>query len=184
MRLRDLPGAAILGLLASVLAHTAAYGSGHAMGGGYHDALLGGAALAALVALAIAVSVAWTCAGSIPDGTVVGARLRSLMPSWPAVLVGATAWFALGEHVEPHHEAVAPLIIVAALAFAAWSVLVCARALVAFLSAIVIAIRTTAFAELAHERPQRLRFFPPLSRSLLRAQRRYARPPPVAIARA
>lgn len=182
MRARELPAAAALGLLASLLAHTAAYGGGHAMGGSYHSAIVAAAAAAALAAFVSATSLAWAGAGRARDGSILAARLRSVLPSWSSLVLFATAWFALGERIEAHHDGAAPLLIALALAACAWLVLACVRALLAFLAEIVIAIRAGAFAPRSPSLHRTLARATPIVRTLLLAHRRYARPPPSAIA--
>lgn len=182
MRARQLPGAAALGLLASLLAHTAAYGGSHAMGGAYHATLVACAAAAGLAALLFATSVAWAGAGSALDGSVMAARLRLGLPSWPVLATATAAWFVLGEHIEAHHDGVAPIVLFVAIALAAWLVLACARAVLSFLAAIVIAIRGGAFAPRILASHRLIVRQAPRARRLLHAQRRYARPPPVAVA--
>jgi len=178
MRARELPGAVALGLLASLLAHTAAYGGGHAMGGAYHTALVAGAAGGALGALIAALSLAWASAGRALDGSILAARLRAGLPSWPLLTLAATAWFAFGETLEAHHDGVAIPLVAAALVASAYVVLFFARMALSFLAAIVIAIRVDAFAPRLSTW-QRLTLLPaPVPRHLLRADRRYARPPP------
>lgn len=184
MRARELPGAAALGLLASLLAHTAGYGGGHAMGGAYHDSLLAAASLAGLGSLLILLGMAWAGSGRTLDGSVLAARLQAALPSWHLLAIAATLWLALGESIEPRHDDASPFLLAIALLTAAWIVRALALLLVRCIAGVVIAIRSEAFARraLAH---RRLFLEPaPLAHHLLCARRRYARPPPIAFARA
>lgn len=182
MRARELPGAAALGLLASLLGHAAGYPGGHAMGGAYHEALLATASLAGSGAFVILLSMAWAGAGRTLDGSVLAARLRVLLPSWRLLTLAATLWLALGENIEPHHDPASPLLLFAALALASWVVRLAAQVALRFLAGIVIAIRGEAFAPRARSLYRLLLEAAPIPRGLLCARRRYARPPPIAIA--
>lgn len=119
MSLRHLPGALILGLLASLAAHTAAFGSGHTEGGAYHALVttlaLAGAGGALLAALTAAFGTGGTCA----QGSVLAARLSTWIPNAPLVAVSGTAWFALIESTEPSHAAASILAIAAGMLVAA-----------------------------------------------------------------
>jgi hypothetical protein len=176
---RKVPGALTLGLLASLIAHAALYGGGHAMGGSYHVLLLevAGAGLRGLIAFFG--SLAWSNASATTDGTVLAARLRERLPNATALLVAAGAWYALGESVEPGHAA-APLAgSLAALLAASCAVAWLARAITSRLARAVVAVNRTAFAA---RTPlwlcrSRARIAP---RRILLARRRFARPPPIA----
>jgi hypothetical protein len=158
------------------------YGNGHAMGGSYHDAILGAVAFAALCGITIAAWIAWESAGRTLDGSVIAARLRDGMPAWHLVALTAGGWLSLAEHLEPRHQPVSPLLLAAAVVVAAWLLIILARALVAFVSAIAIAICTSPFAARANVARLPRRHAAPLRLTLLRVYRRYARPPPTAVA--
>ena len=80
MKLRGFPGALALGLLASLVAHTALYGSSHEMGGAFHRELVT-VALAALGGLLVAFgALAWTGSRHAADGSVLAARLTGRLP--------------------------------------------------------------------------------------------------------
>lgn len=178
MTLRKVPGALALGLLASLVAHAALFGDGHAMGGAYH-ALLVQAALAACVCLlTFFTALAWTESGAAADGSIIASRLRDRLPGLGAVIASAGAWYALAEAIEPQHAAASSVLAFGILALAGWLVLRLAGTLARVIGAAVLAIRRTAFAPrrpLRAPRPQ-LR---PLPRRLLFARRRFARPPPI-----
>jgi MFS family permease len=174
------PGAAALGLLAALTAHTAAYGSGHAMGGAYHGVLVSLSCVAALGALLAGASVAWIGGRRTIDGSVLATQLRSRLPGMVPVVAAAAAWFVLGEAIEPHHDAASPALVCAAVLVAAWLLLLLARALLGLLASIAIAVRSAGFAPRAPVWV--LRFAPaPRARRALHRARRYARPPPIAV---
>ncbi len=178
VRLRQFPGVALLGLLASLAAHAASYGSNHEAGGAYHTtlellALAGvGAFVASLAALA------WLGIRRRSDGSVLAASLRPLIPPVAALSVSASLWFAAIESLEPDHLWHASLIVVAVFLIVA-SVLInlASRALVRAIATIAIAIARVPFAR----RPvcYRRRFASCSSaRRTLFVYRRFARPPP------
>ena len=87
MKLREFPGALALGLLASLGAHTALYGSSHEMGGAFHSELVS-VAVAALGGLLVAFgALAWTGSRHAADGSVLAARLTGRLPGLAPVLV-------------------------------------------------------------------------------------------------
>jgi hypothetical protein len=169
-----------LGLIASLLAHAAGYGGGHAMGGSYHELLLVLSALALFAGVLAVGALAWAGAGRTREGSILAARIRTAVPSWPALAAAGASWLALAEHLEPRHQTVSPPLLLAAVALAAWLLLVLARGAISLLAAAAIALRRGRFAQ----RPLAWRIHacpaPAVSR-ILRAARRYARPPPTAI---
>lgn len=175
--LRKLPGAAGLGLLAFLAAHAATFGSEHSVGGTLHGTLLATALAAALGFVLAAVAVA--CAGhdAYADGTVLASRLRALLPGAGAMLVSASAWFALIEGREGAHASASYALVVAALLAASWLVHLCARALLRFVGAIAVVIARFRFVP-------RLLTWLPRTHDVVRAVReperlrRFARPPP------
>ena len=115
MKLREFPGALALGLLASLGAHTALYGSSHEMGGAFHSELVT-VAVAALGGLLVAFgALAWTGSRHAADGSVLAARLTGRLPGLAPVLVATALCFALGERLEPAHAATAFWPLVAAI---------------------------------------------------------------------
>lgn len=176
---RRVPGALILGLLASLAAHAALYGSGHAMGGSYHG-LLVQVALAGLVGLVVAFgALAWGNRGGTSDGSVLAARLRDRLPDGASVLLAAGIWFVTAESIEPGHAA-APLagslVALVALSYAvAWL----ARAITGGVARAVLAVTRLAFSPRTPcwQRRSRRRVGP---RRVLLIRRRFARPPPIA----
>lgn len=179
MRLR-LPGAAALGLLAAFAAHAVAYGTGHAMGGAFHGVLLWAACACALASAIAAGSLAWIGGARTLDGSVLASALRRRLPGLPLLLASAATWFALGEAIEPHHDAASPALLALALLLAAFLILVLARAALGLLATIAIAARSRSFAPRAPSWAVRCAPIPRVAR-LLRAVRRYARPPPIAV---
>jgi hypothetical protein len=175
--LRKVPGAVVLGLLASLMAHAALYGDGHAMGGTYH-ALLMQLALGGLVAFAACVgALMWSEAGRTADGSVLAARLRQRLPGL-GVLPAAIIWYVTAEAAEPHHAAASVVASLAAIALASLLVERLARALVAVLAHAVIAIARASFSP----RAPAWRRWPspsPIPRRPLLTRRRFARPPPI-----
>ncbi len=183
MTLREIPGALALGLLASLIAHTALYGGDHAMGGAYHTVLLELAATGcAGFAVALA-ALAWTGSGKAADGSVLAARLTSRLPGFASLAVSAGLWLAIGERVEASHADAGLFATVAALIIAAVALLTLTRWLVRRLAGAVIVIARSPFAErpllwVRHLQPA------PIARRSPVLRRRFARPPPIANARA
>jgi hypothetical protein len=183
VKLREFPGALALGLLASLAAHTALFGGDHDMGGAYHTQLLT-VALAGLGGLLTAFgALAWAGARHAADGSVLGARLAQRLPGILPVIAAAAVCFALVERLEPQHAAAGLLPLLAAIAASAGLLLALARAAIKALAGAAIAVSRSAFAA---RRPIRLRLTAPAF-ALAPApslRRRFARPPPVANARA
>jgi hypothetical protein len=182
VRLRQLPGVAILGLVASLLAHVASYGGNHEAGGAYHMTLellaLGGAG----VFLASVAALAWLGARRHADGSILAAALRPLVPSTAALAVSASLWFAAIESLEPQHLWHASVLVIAlCLLAASLLVTLLARAFVRAIAAIVLAIAREPFLRrpvcyrrrFAHRSSARCAAF---------VYRRFARPPPIAFA--
>jgi hypothetical protein len=177
--LRKVPATLGLGLLGSMLAHTAVYGGDHILAGGYHQlaielCLLAGAGLVLGWA-----GLAWSSLGRVADGSVLAARLGERLPPLFLVVASSGFWFALCELIEPHHAAVAPVAVAVCLLLAAWILQQLARTMLGALARIVIAIARSAFA------PRTPTWAPrpmarPVLRRLLCARRRFARPPPIA----
>ena len=178
VRARQLPGLAILGLLASLLAHTASYGGNHELGGAFHTtlellALVGAGAFAASIG-----ALAWVGARRQAQGSILAAALRPLVPSAGSLMVSAGLWFVLIESLEPEHLWHASLLVVT-LCLVAASLLVAftARTLLRAVAAIVLAIARLPFVR----RPvcYRRRFTHRSSaRRAVFVYRRFARPPP------
>ncbi len=180
MTLREFPGALVLGVLASLMAHTALFGGDHAMGGGYHAALLQLAIVGSVGLLVFYGLLAWSGSRNAADGSVLAARITPRLPGFFALCASTTLWYAVAERIEPEHAAHAPLLgTMVALAAAAWVVLALTRALVRLLASAVIAIARTRWAPrvlfLVERSPVRL-----IVRRSPIHRRRFARPPPVA----
>lgn len=178
--LRKVPGALILGLLASLMAHVGLYGGAHAMGGQYDGLLLQGAFAGLLGLIAFFGALAWGNAGRTTDGTVLAARLRERLPNATGLLLAAGVWYAIGESIEPGHAG-APLAgALAALIGATYVVAWLGRAITRAIARAVLAIVQTAFSPRAPSWRRRSQTTPAPRRPLL-TRRRFARPPPIAI---
>jgi len=180
VRPRRLPGVALLGLLTAILAHTAAYGNNHTLGGSYHMAL----ELLALVGtgtLAMAVAALAALGARHADGSVLAAALARLCPGLVELAASGAVWFAAIETLEPEHPMKAPLaLIVLALAVSAFLVSLATRSFVQAIAALALAIVTQRFVR----RPvtYRRRFTRPSSaRRTAFINRRYIRPPPITV---
>lgn len=182
--LRKIPGALALGLLASLVAHTALYGGGHAMGGAYHELLLEAAAAGSIGLLTLLGALAWLGARRASDGSILAARLGAHVPNLYAVAASAAGCFALAEWVEKPHAGGGVLPAAGCLLLAAWLVLTLARAAVRALAGAVVAIVAGAFDR--RPLPVRIARRDPAPRALRSPllRRRFARPPPIANARA
>jgi hypothetical protein len=146
MTLRQLPGALILGLLASLIAHAVAFSDGHAQGGAYHNALTALAAFGGVGFLLVAGYAAVATAGPYAQGSVIAARLSSLLPGNAAIGLSALGWFAATESLESAHT-VAPLLLVAVLlALTTFAMGILAHVALRAIAALAIAIRDEAFA--------------------------------------
>jgi hypothetical protein len=176
-----MPGALGLGLLAALFTHAVLFGNGHSVGGAFHEAVVQGA-IAAASALALAWgALAWD-ARRLADGTVLGARLTSHLPGWPAVAACAAAWYFLIEHTEAPHAGAGLGIALAAVVIFAAAICKVAQFLVRSIAAVVVAIvRTRFFPRAVFARPAYRRIVRPAAPAL---RRRYARPPPIASPRA
>ncbi len=178
--LRKVPGGITLGLLASLAAHAALYGSGHAMGGSYHGLLIQ-LALAGLVAfLTFFGALAWGDAGRLRDGTVLASRLRERLPDGSVVLAAAGVWFVTAESIEPGHAAAPVAASLAALIGVSFAVTWLARAITGAIARAVLVVTSALFSPRA---PlwQRRSYRPVTRRRILLTRRRFARPPPIAV---
>ncbi|HYL27122.1 MAG TPA: hypothetical protein VEW74_04750 [Candidatus Nitrosotalea sp.] len=180
MTLRKVPGAIALGLLASLAAHAALYGDGHAMGGAYHALLLEAGIGGALSLLLFFGGLAWVESGLTADGSVLAVRLRERLPGLGAILAATCAWYAAGEGLEPHHGAASPLALAIVLAAAAWLVARLAHAVADAFARAAVATQSSSFVPRTPlwKRRERVR---PLYRRVLLARRRFARPPPILV---
>lgn len=183
MTLGKVPGALALGLLAALAAHAALYGGGHVVGGAFH-ALLVQSALAAFAGLAFFFgAVAWSGSRGVADGSVLAARLRERLPNLGALLASGTLWYAAVEAAEPRHGGPVPVAALIGIAAAAWLVLRVARALTGLIAGAVFAILRISFSGRAPSWRRRP-YVRPAQRRTPCVRRRFARPPPIALARA
>lgn len=182
MKSRELPGALALGLLASLLAHTAGYGD-HAMGGAYHALLvtLAGSAVGCFALFLGA--IAWVGGSRFADGSVLAARLTQRIPSFAAVVVSAAGWFALIETLEGHPASASLFLVAIALAIASYVLRAALRIGARVIAAIVVAVRQRRFTPRLPAR-QRRRTQRVIARSSPARRRHVARPPPGVLARA
>ncbi len=179
LTLRKVPGALALGLIASLAAHAALYGGGHAVGGAYHTLVLEIALAATLGFVALAAGLARAQSGSSADGSVLAARLRELLPGAGGVIAAAAAWYTTIESIEPHHAAAPMLALLAALAAASYAALRLAHAMTDALTRAALAISRAAFSPRTPTWRRRARPRP-IARRLFSTRRRFARPPPIA----
>jgi hypothetical protein len=166
-----------------LVAHTALYGGEHAMGGAYNELLLEVAAVGATGFVAFLAALAWMGTGTTADGSILAARLRTQLPGLAPLTVAAGLWFLLGERVEAPHFGAGIVFILASLLAASWLLLALTRSAVRLLAGAIVAIVRDAFA------PRTPAWFRPARRPLLvrrrpLLRRRFARPPPIANARA
>lgn len=103
MSLRQLPGALILGLLASLAAHAAGFGGSHTEAGAYHELLSILAFAGAGGALVAAIFAAFGNCGNCVQGSVLAARLCTWIPRARAVALSGGVWFTFIESLEPAH---------------------------------------------------------------------------------
>jgi hypothetical protein len=175
-----LPGALILGLLASLLAHTASYGGAHATGGVYHEALLT-LAVAGAVGFGLLLGLAaWFNVQRLAEGSVLAARLQPLVPGVATAGVFSTAWFYAIEAAEVHHAQAPAILVVIALVAAATALCRLAQLVVRAIAHAVVAFVSQQF---ANRRPAYVRRFARLVRinGAAYSYRRHARPPPAAM---
>jgi hypothetical protein len=176
---RGIPGALALGLLASLIAHTALYGGDHAMGGAYHEILIQFVSVGCGGFLVVLAALAWTGSGATADGSVLAARLTEKVPGVPVLAASAGLWFALGERIEPRHADAGLAVTLVVVFAAAWSLLTLVRWGVRRLAGAVIAISRAPHAERSFLWIRHLQPAPIPRRSPL-LRRRFARPPPIA----
>jgi hypothetical protein len=168
-------------LLASLAAHATLFRGEHAMGGAYHALLAQGAIAACVSLLAFFGALAWGESGGIAEGSVLAARLRDRLPGLLSILPAAGLWYAAAEAIEPHHAPASPILVLVVIAGAAWVVLRLAGALVGALARAAIFMLRPQFSPRAPSWNRRARLRPIRRRAPL-AHRRFARPPPIAIA--
>ncbi|MDQ2865775.1 MAG: hypothetical protein M3R51_06070 [Candidatus Eremiobacteraeota bacterium] len=177
MKLRVLPGALVLGSLASVAGHAAGYGNQHVMGGAYHGMFLtlacAGAGSFALAALAIALAAPNVAA----QGSIVARRLTSWMPRLWQVAAGTAGWFLFVESLEGTHPHGNGVVVVTALCAAVLLVHGLAKGAIALISAAIVRTATAPFDPRKYFSP--LAFQRPLAMATAaHVRRRFARPPP------
>jgi len=166
-----------LGLLASLLAHMASYGSGHATGGAYHDAIVT-LALAGAIGLAVALGVvAWFSAERLAAGSIIAARLTPLLPSSLLVTLASGLGFAVIEALEPRHAQAPVALVAAALTLAAFGLRRLASIFVRAIAHVVFVFSAAAFTA---RQPVYLRRAVSVARVSIAdySYRRFARPPP------
>jgi hypothetical protein len=178
--LRKVPAALALGLLASMLAHGGLYGGEHAMGGGYHAALVQ-MALAGAVGLFLFFGLlAASGKNAVVDGSVLAARLLERLPGYGSLCIAAGAWYGVAECLEPQHAAASLLAVPLLLAAASWLVAVLTRGVVAVLAGALIAAWRAAFSPRTPVWFARSHSLRP-TRRILWTRRRFARPPPIGL---
>lgn len=119
MTLRQMPGALLLGLLASLAAHALAFGQGHTEGGAYHGFLMNLALCGAGTGLCAAMLAAFGRAPTCAQGSILACRLAAFVPGVRVVAASGLAWFAAIESFEPAHAGVSLLVVAAGMLLAA-----------------------------------------------------------------
>ena len=181
MTLRKVPGTLALGLVVSLAAHAALYGGEHSVGGAYH-ALLLQAATGGLIGLVFLLgSLAWSGAKHASDGTILATRLGERLPSLGGLAASGSLWYLLTELAEPHHTGVATPAVAVALAVAAALVALLTRTAVRAVAVVIFAVARPGFSTRTPSWTRRPGAAP-LVRRPGYARRRFARPPPIAIA--
>jgi hypothetical protein len=177
VKLRELPGALILGLLASLLAHTIAFGDEHVAGGSFHQALCS-LALAGGVGFGILLGLlAWLNAGRLTQGSILASRLTPLIPRAATVVAFAASSFFAIEALESPHAAVALGVIVLALVAASLALSLVAHIVVRGIAQAAVAVADPPYATRLPIYIRRVATRPRL-RGIRFAYRRFARPPP------
>lgn len=176
MSLRQLPGALILGLLASLIAHAAGFGGSHTEAGAYHELLSILAFAGAGGSLAAAICAAFGNCGRCAQGSILASRLCAWIPGAGAVALAGGVWFSFIESLEPAHGTASFIIIALAMLIAALTL-----RLIAVLTARVLATCAIAIARVATA--PRTVFFPrryetPAIVTPHLARRIVTRPPP------
>ena len=174
---RRLLGAAVLGLLSSLIAHEAMFGGSHAMGGAFSQALLESAAVFGAGFLAVLALASLLLSKETAVGSVLARRTAQWLPHFPGLVLSAALWFTIGERLEPEHAGPGGFVIVAALAVSALLVLAVARGFVRALADAVLAVVAPGHA-LRHlsTAPKYKSVLAPHEAPQLR--RRFVRPPP------
>lgn len=178
--LRKTLSGVVLGLLASLVAHTALYGGQHTVGGSYHDLLMQITSAAALGFVVVLCVIAWSRSTTTADGSVLAARLRDRLPGIPRVVAFAAAWYACIEAIEPRHLDVPWFALFIVLVAAACAVLQLAHAMANAFGRIAVAIFRASFSPLAPSW-QRRSSGHLVAHQPSFAHRRFARPPPIAL---
>jgi len=124
---------------------------------------------------------AWNGSRGVTDGSIVAARVRRWLPSTGALWSATAAWYLLAETIEPHHAGAPAIGAIAALTIAAWLVLRLARSTADLVAGAVIAVLRTSLRGRTPCWKKRARTSP-VARRLTLVNRRFARPPPIAIA--
>lgn len=167
------------GLLGAVGAHAVVFGGGHRLGGALHghliDLLFAAAGFSALIVVTKALCGDRHCA----DGSAIATSLRSVLPSIPATVLTAGAWFGAIESCERAHAM--PMLAIALAIIAVCAVLIggarlAVRALRAarLLFVGLISTQNPPTARPRRRAPQRLR-----ARSVALRRHLFSRPPPV-----
>jgi hypothetical protein len=180
--LLKVPGAIALGLLASLAAHAVLFGGGHEMGGFFHGLLVQAALAGGVGLFGFFGALAWAESNGSADGSILAARLRERLPSLYLIVPATTLWYGVAESIEPHHAAISPVAVLAALGAAAFVVLRLTIAIIGALARAVISVSRSPFLSRTPcwRRRARLR---PLVRRAYWTRRRFARPPPIAVLR-
>lgn len=177
MTLRKVPGALALGLLASLVAHTAVYGREHAAGGSYHGLLLEIAVSGVVALIAAALLLGLSGARTAVNGSVLAARLSVRLPGFASLVSSTVLSYAAIEALEPHHADASLFVAGTCLVAAAWLVATLSRWFCALVAATMLRIASAAFSTHTFTWFVSLRTTPNRRRVPF-AYRRFARPPP------
>ena len=184
MRPRKLPGALALGIPTAILGHTLLFGGSHQLGGSLHELFLDVALVACVVVAALFAAVALSGASGASTGSILAARLGSYLPGLWSLLASSGLWYVAIEAAEPEHQMPPVLLIAALLVAAALLVRFAADTLRRAIASIVLLVFTAAFAPRTPAFITRRRAAIFTWRRRLAADRRFARPPPIAMQRA
>ncbi len=173
-------GALLLGLPVALLAHMATYGGEHVVGGAEHGFVVATALLVASLAAVIGVAATVLSSRHAQSGSVSAARIGAYLPAWLPLALTAFAWFWGVERLESSHV-VFSLPIILGLALVAWLTVRGARAVLRGLAGFAVAWYAPGRSGRGFT-ALRLPTVAPVATPLAPLRRRFARPPPLALA--
>lgn len=174
---RRIFGAAVLGLMSSLIAHEALFGGSHAVGGAFNSAILASAEVFGAGFLIVLALTSLFASKQAALGSVLARRTGEVLPRAPELLAFTGLWFTLCERLEAEHAMPGLPFIAAALAICALLVLAVARWFVRILAHAVLAIvspghELRSYTAIRHATPVVPAYQPPQLRRL------FVRPPP------